>query len=73
LPEKVAKSVAERAPVVVLEARPREMPLHAIESPFAAPEIRLTLLLKVFQSTQVIAPVVVEFAIFIPNIPVKLL
>jgi len=73
LPEKVAKSVAESAPVVVVLASPREIPLHAIESPFATPVIRLTLLLKVVQSIQVIAPVVVEFAIFIPNTPVRLL
>lgn len=73
LPEKVAKSAAERAPVVVELASPREMPLHAIERPLAVPAMRLTLLLNVVQSIPVIAPVVVEFAIFIPNTPVKLL
>ncbi len=73
LPEKVAKSAAERAPVVVELESPREMPLHAIERPLAAPVMRLTLLLKVDQSLPVIAPVVVEFAVFIANTPVRLL
>ena len=41
--------------------------------PVAESEVRLILLLNVFQSVGVRAPVVVEFAIAIPNTPERLL
>jgi hypothetical protein len=69
----VFQSVAERAPVVVVEARAREIPLPAIESPLADPDMILTLLLNVVQSVPVRAPVVVAFAFQIENTPVVLL
>jgi hypothetical protein len=58
----VVQFAAERAPVVVALASPREMPDPEIERPLAAPEIRLTLLLKLIQSPTERAPVVVDDA-----------
>jgi hypothetical protein len=70
---KLIQSAWESAPVVVAEARAREIPLPAIESPFADPDTTPTLLLNVVQSVPVSAPVVVEFAFQIENTPVVLL
>jgi hypothetical protein len=47
---KLFQSVAERAPVVVDDARAREIPDPEIERPLVAPERKLTLLLNVAQS-----------------------
>ena len=96
---KLFQSVELSAPVVVAEARTREMPVPDIERPFGVPEMVPILLLKRFQSEEEShplaeavactiafcfalkrfqsdaerAPVVVEFAIFIPKTPVVLL
>lgn len=58
---------------MVDEAREREIPLPAIESPLAAPDMRLTLLLKRVQSPPVRAHVVELFAVAMVNTPVRLL
>ena len=58
---------------MVDEARASEMPLPAIDNPFAGQLMRLTLLLKIVQSTPVRAPVVVELAFQIENTQLVLL
>ncbi len=65
--------MAESAPVVVAFARAREIPDHPIERPLAVPETSETLLLNVFQSVPVSAPVIVAEAFQIENTPVVLL
>jgi hypothetical protein len=69
----VVQSVAESAPVVVADARAREIPEPEIERPFGVPEMKPSLLLKVVQSVPVSAPVVVALAFPIENTHVRLL
>ncbi len=56
------QSNADRAPVVVLDARARDRPVPTRESPFGFPEINQILLLKLFQSPEERYPFVEVFA-----------
>jgi hypothetical protein len=75
LPEKVLKSVSERAPVVVLLASPIERPVPTRESQLVGVRIERApcLLLNVVQSVPVSTPVEEDDAFQIENTPVALL
>ena len=70
---KIFQSIAESAPVIVVDARARDMPEPAIERPLAVPETSETLLLNIVQSAPISAPVVVALAFHIENTHVVLL